>query len=204
MAKTRNMSDEEISFVRAMLAKGMRNDQVHFYFNRADRLISSGRIAQIRNGTYAKDVPAASDDELQAFLAEWESQHAAIYPKGPHSPTDVEYIEAMFVRKKSQWLVNAGESDVIECKLNYGVTAPVIRAIAGFANNKGGHILFGIRDNTNVVEGMSDDKFNTLDPAVLNSHLVSTLDPVPRVSRIAVNIGGKSVCLLYTSDAADE
>jgi hypothetical protein len=117
---------------------------VHFYFNRADRLISSGRIAQIRNGTYAKDVPAASDDELQAFLAEWESQHPAIYAKGPHSPTDAKYIGAMFVRKKSQWLVNAGESDVVECKLNYGVTAPVIRAIAGFANNKGGHILFGI------------------------------------------------------------
>jgi adenine deaminase len=58
MAKNRNMSDEEVGVVRAMLAKGMKNDHVHFYFNRADRLISSGRIAQIRNGSYAKDVPA--------------------------------------------------------------------------------------------------------------------------------------------------
>ncbi len=58
MAKNRNMSDEEVGVVRAMLAKGMKNDHVHFYFNRADRLINSGRIAQIRNGSYAKDVPA--------------------------------------------------------------------------------------------------------------------------------------------------
>jgi non-homologous end joining protein Ku len=55
----------------------MKNDQVHFYFNRADRIISSGRIAQVKNGSYAKDVPTASEDELQAFLAKWEADHAA-------------------------------------------------------------------------------------------------------------------------------
>jgi hypothetical protein len=59
----------------------MKNDQVHFYFNRADRLISSGRIAQVKNGSYAKDVPTASEDELQAFLAKWEADHAAVMTK---------------------------------------------------------------------------------------------------------------------------
>jgi hypothetical protein len=69
MAKKRNMTDVEVGLARAMLAKGMKNDQAHFYFNRADRLISSGRIAQIKDGSYAKDVAAASDDELAAFTA---------------------------------------------------------------------------------------------------------------------------------------
>jgi hypothetical protein len=83
MAKKRTMTDVEVGVVRAMLAKGMKNDQVHFYFNRVDRLISSGRIAQIKEGSYAKDVPPASDDELTAFVAKWDADHAAVFPKGP-------------------------------------------------------------------------------------------------------------------------
>jgi len=197
MAKGRNMSDREVGLVRAMLAKGMKNDQVHFYFNRADRLISSGRIAQIKNGSYAKDVPAANEDELQAFLVKWEADHATVYPKGPQSPTDVEYIQAMFEKRKTGWHVLSGETDVVECKLNYAVSGAILKAIAGLANNKGGHILFGVKDGTSVVDGMSDDKFHTLDPSILNSHLLSTLDPVPTIKKVALTIGGKSVGAIY-------
>jgi hypothetical protein len=197
MAKKRNMADVEVGLVRTMLAKGMKNDQVHFYFNHADRLISSGRIAQIKDGSYAKDVAAASDDELTAFIAKWDADHAAIYPKGPQSQTDIEYIEALFEKRKSSWCVRAGETDVVECKLNYAVSGKIIRAIAGLANNKGGHILFGIRDGANIVEGMSDDKFQTLDPALLTSHLVSFLDPVPTVARVSHTIGGKKIGVLH-------
>ncbi|MGY3131992.1 hypothetical protein ACVWZM_002674 [Bradyrhizobium sp. USDA 4501] len=197
MSKKRNMTDAEVGLARAMLAKGMKNDQVHFYFNRADRLISSGRIAQIKDGSYAKDVPAASDDELAAFIAKWDADHAAIYPKGPQSPTDIDYIEALFEKRKGGWYVRAGETEVVECKLNYAVSGKIIRAIAGLANNKGGHILFGIKDGANIVDGMSDDKFETLDPAILTSHLVSFLDPVPTVARVSHTIGGKKIGVLH-------
>ncbi len=197
MAKKRNMTDVEVGLVRAMLAKGMKNDQVHFYFNHADRLISSGRITQIKDGSYAKDVAAANDDELAAFLTKWDTEHAAIYPKGPQSPTDIEYIEALFEKRKSVWHVRAGETDRVECKLNYSVSGKVIRAIAGLANNRGGHILFGVKDGANTADGMTDDKFETLDPSMLNSHLVSFLDPVPRVARVSIVIGGKKIGVLY-------
>ena len=169
------MTDEEVGLARAMLAKAMKNDHVHFYFNRVDRLISSGRIAQIKEGSYAKDVAAATEDELAAFTAKWDADHAAIYPKGPQSPTDLEYIVALFEKRKNTWHVRSGETDVVECKLNYAVNGKIIRAIAGLANNKGGHILFGVKDKGLLVEGMSDDKFETLDPKVLNSHLVSPI-----------------------------
>ena len=191
------MSDEEVGLVRAMLVRGMKNDQVHFYFNRADRLISSGRIAQIKSSSYAKDVPPASDDELEAFLAKWEADHAAVYLKGPQSPTDLEYIRAMFEKRKTSWHVRSGETDVVECKLNYAVSGAILKAIAGLANNKGGHILFGVKDGTSVVEGMSDDKFHTLDPSILNSHLLSTLDPVPTIKKVTLSIGGKHVGAIY-------
>src|ERR1700736_1582904 len=114
MAKKRNMTDAEVSLARAMLAKGMKNDAVHFYFNRVDRLISSGRIAQIKDGSYAKDVAPASDDELASFVTKWDAEHAAIYPQGPQSPTDIEFIEALFEKRKSSWHVRSGETDIVE------------------------------------------------------------------------------------------
>ena len=203
MGRNRNMSDEEVALVRAMLAKGLKNDQIHFYFNRADRLISSGRIAQIKGGEYAKSIPPAEDDELHAFLAKWKAEHAAVYREGPHSPTDVDYVRALFEKRKAAWYVRNGETDVVECKVNYAVSGAVLKAIAGLANNKGGHILFGIQDGTGAVVGMSDNKFQTLDPSILNSHLLSTLDPVPSLTKIALSIGGKSVGALYVDKHPD-
>lgn len=70
MARQRSMSDEEIGLAKAMLARGMRNDAVHFYFNRVDRLISSGRIAQIRAGKYGASVPATEPEALDQFIEE--------------------------------------------------------------------------------------------------------------------------------------
>ena len=44
MTRQRNITDEEICLIKAMLKLKIPNDKVHFYFNRADRLVSSGRI----------------------------------------------------------------------------------------------------------------------------------------------------------------
>jgi hypothetical protein len=131
------------------------------------------------------------------FTAKWDADHAAIYPKGPQSPTDIQYIDALFEKRKNAWHVRSGETDVVECKLNYAVNGKIIRAIAGLANNKGGHILFGVKDKGLLVEGMSDDKFETLYPKVLNSHLVSFLDPVPRGARVSHVIDGKKIGALH-------
>jgi len=76
MAKQRNLSDDEIGIVKAMLRKGWRNDVIHYYFNKPDRLISSGRITQIKNGKYGASVEEAQPEELEAFLAAWQDPKA--------------------------------------------------------------------------------------------------------------------------------
>jgi hypothetical protein len=58
--RKRNIADEEIALIKAMLQREIANDRIHFYFNRADRLVSSGRITQIKQGKYGKHVPEAS------------------------------------------------------------------------------------------------------------------------------------------------
>jgi hypothetical protein len=130
---------------------------------------------KLRTAATRRDVPAASEDELEAFLSKWETDHATVDAKGPQSPTDVEYVKAMFEKRKTSWHVRSGETDVVERKRNYAVSGAILKAIAGLANNKGGHILFGVKDGASVVERMSDDKFHTLDPSILSRHLLSTL-----------------------------
>ena len=80
MAKQRNLSDAEIAIVKAMLRKGWRNDVIHFYFNKPDRLISPGRITQIKKGKYGASVEEAQPEELEAFLSAREDSTAKSPP----------------------------------------------------------------------------------------------------------------------------
>ena len=75
MSRKRNITDEEIGLIKAMLKLKIPNDKVHFYFNRADRLVSSGRITQIKQGKYGGDVVEADHAAVDAFIAEWDKSH---------------------------------------------------------------------------------------------------------------------------------
>jgi hypothetical protein len=55
---------EEVRARKAMLGNGWRNDAIHYYFSRPDRLISSGRIAQIEAGKYGAAVEEAQPEDL--------------------------------------------------------------------------------------------------------------------------------------------
>jgi hypothetical protein len=137
MPKSRSLSDDEIAIAKAMLQKGWRNDAIHFYFNRADRLISSGRIAQIKTGRYGASVEEASTEELDSFLAAWEDPKTQ--PPPSLSAVDQKVLRPMFVRQSGNWKLVAGETDRAECKANFRLQpedrfSKAIRAIAGLAN----------------------------------------------------------------------
>lgn len=46
MAK-RNINDDEIALIKAMIQRGMKNKDIQFFFNRPDRAVNSGRITDI-------------------------------------------------------------------------------------------------------------------------------------------------------------
>lgn len=200
--RSRSMTDEEIGLAKAMLADGIKNDAVHFYFNRADRLLSPGRITQIKQGKYGAAVPPASRAEVDAFIADWKSrQPVGAVPTTGH-PADAETIAALFELEGGSWRVRLGETDKAECKLNFRLApldrfAGVIKTIAGFANNKGGYVLFGVRDETLIAEGLKEPLFADTDPAEINRALVGSLDPVPHVTKVTAAIGGAVIGVFY-------
>lgn len=198
MAK-RNITDEEIGLIKAMLKRGMRNDEAHFHFNRQDRLISPGRIAQIKSGKYGGSVAAADGVALDRFLAAFRQRSGVLSaPAAPSAPD----LSRMFRQDAAGvWKLEGGETDRTECKLTFRVTpdtrfGEVVKAIAGMANNKGGMIFFGVRDKTMVLEGLADDHFDKTDPATINRALASALDPVPHITKSAIVLDGKMVGVL--------
>jgi hypothetical protein len=195
------MIDDEIALAKAMLGRGLKNDVVHFYFNRADRLISSGRIAQIRSGKYGGTVPEAAPEILDAFLLDRATAHAA---ETPGSSAERTALRGLFSQVAGAWHLLPGETDRIECKRGFRLSpqerfADIIRSVAGLANNSGGYIFIGIANGTYAVEGLPDDRFVNADPAEINRLLVSSLDPVPQVTSSVLEVGGRKIGVLHVA-----
>ncbi|MEQ8267792.1 MAG: ATP-binding protein [Parvibaculum sp.] len=199
--RQRTMTDKEIGLAKAMLNRGLRNDEIHFYFNRADRLISSGRIAQIKKNKYGASIAEASPEELNAFLLEWETLKELASNAHRSLPRDTRTLRSMFKDTGAGWIAVSSESDQIEYKKSFQLRpdhrfSDIVRSIAGLANNKGGYIFIGVEDRTFKVTGLSDENFLKMDPAEINRTLASALDPVPHVTKSTIHVGGLDVGVL--------
>lgn len=203
--RKRSITDEEIALIKAMVRLGVPNDKVHFYFNRADRMVSSGRITQIKQGGYGSDVEQADQAAVDAFLADWEKRNTnsvngadAIRRRTNHN-----VIRALFEKrgKKGSFLI-AGETDQAECKENFWLKpqerfARSLRSIAGLANNKGGYVFFGVKDKTYEVIGLRDNTFKNADNAEFSQIITTALDPAPRYEIACLEIDGKTIGVIY-------
>jgi len=207
MSKPRkwNIVDEEVSLIKGMLRQKIPNDRVHFYFNRDDRLLSSGRITQIKQGKYGGDIEEADQAAVDAFIADWEKRQraAASRDDDSRSPTSHEVILALFEQRgRKSWFLVAGETDQVECKTGFCLKpqerfADPLRSIAGLANNKGGYVFFGVKDKTYEVVGLRDDTFKTTDSAEFSRVITTALDPVPQYEIACLEIDGKTIGVIY-------
>ncbi|WP_237152084.1 ATP-binding protein [Oryzibacter oryziterrae] len=216
MAK-RSITDTEIGLIKAMLARGMANDKVHFYFNRPDRLISSGRITQIKQRKYGGEVAAASDPDLDAFIAAaaeggTAGGGAVSTPKTEElkGPLHPEVIAAHFTQDEGgTWRLGCGETDEHECKGNFGFKHwhEWMRAIAALANNRGGYIFFGVHDKHEPAVGEDDKSYSVIglqsgefakaDPSDFSKLTKSYLDPTPTVRTTTISIGSETIGVMY-------
>ncbi|MFG1432124.1 ATP-binding protein [Xanthobacter sp. V2C-8] len=208
MAK-RSISDSEIGLIKSMLAKGMKNKDIQFYFNRPDRAVNSGRVSQIKTGSYGPEVPPASTSELDVFLSSHTST-TILRETSPLDPFANKILDSMFTECESKaWRLKCGETDIHECKTSFGFKhcGEWIRAVAALSNNKGGYIFFGAhdKDTTNcsdddgnyLVVGLKNDIFSKADPAEFTRIIRSNLDPTPTVRTTTVRVGGRTVGVMH-------
>jgi Putative DNA-binding domain len=216
-----SITDEEIALIKAMLGRGMKNKNIQFFFNRYDRAVNSGRITGIKNGNYGNsaNIAAATETELDDFLSRREtaSPIGAVripvlgkVPSPNHGPIDIQTLLPMFGQDLNGiWRFKLGETDEHECKLNFGFkhAGLWLRAIAALANNRGGYVFFGVHDKEETplpgldksyaVAGMTDNVFESADPADFAIKIKSALDPTPRVQIAKLSISDKLIGVIY-------
>ena len=196
----RSITDEEIGFIKALLARGERNVDIQFYFNRQDRPVNSGRISQIRNGTYGPQVPAASQADLTNFLANFQLAAVGVANQGAATPTIAERAAQRFEqRADGNWYLSDGETTEQECKAEFDPKKmnPLVRAIAALANNKGGFIFLGVNNAGCQVAGLPDDTFDNTDIVRISDKVKNFLVPTPDFVKETIQIGGMNVGVLY-------
>lgn len=217
----RSITDDEISLIKGMLARGMQNKNIQFYFNRPDRAVNSGRITGIAKGIYsnAATIPPAPDSVIDAFIAQHSGAPlapgpglpAATAPPPPPSTPVSESVVAQLFHQGTDgvWRLKEGESDITECKAGFGLkhSHQWVKAIAALSNNRGGYVLFGVADGGHkgaagqdlsyAVVGLGTDEFSKVDPAEITNKLRSILDPTPRIEIAARQIGSTTIGVIH-------
>lgn len=205
----RSITDEEIGLIKAMLARGMKNKDIQFYFNRQDRAVNSGRITGIRDRSYGPEVPKASDEALSEFIKKFAAPQLSAPgivietpTLGPRDAMDEKVLRSFFNCDESGvWRCSVGETDEFECKEGFSLRnfGKPLRTIAGFANNRGGYLFFGVKDKPDgfAVCGLADDRFTETDQNKFSQTIRSVLEPTPRFRVATLQLDSLTVGVIY-------
>lgn len=192
-----------------MLARGMANKAIQFYFNRQDRAVNSGRISGIKHRDYGPEVPQASDEALSAFMANFASPELSApgivvktAPVAPLDAMDEKMLRSFFSKvANGVWCCTAGETDEFECKEGFSLRnfSKPLRTIAGFANNRGGYLFFGVKDKPLgfAVSGLADDRFTDTDQNKFSQTIRSVLEPTPRFRVASLKLDALTVGVIH-------
>jgi hypothetical protein len=115
-------------------------------------------------------------------------------------PFSQENLNRIFVLSpKNPDRVLSRENSSLEFKESFGYRSlhKHMRSAAGFANARGGYIVYGIKDKPHVLTGLSGTEFSELDPERLCQFFLEYFDPEIKWDRHIHELGGKSFGLLY-------
>lgn len=113
---------------------------------------------------------------------------------------------AELVRIKGNTLFHR-EGQELEFKeqFNLSALADYFRDFAAFSNNRGGHLIHGIKDTPRTLTGLSAksiDQFEKLDPEKVTGYLLEIFSSDIRWEAALINIGGSSLGVFKIYEAA--
>ena len=106
------------------------------------------------------------------------------------------------IRKKSHYiqdLILEGEHEHQDFKYQITDARKIARSIAAFANNSGGHLLIGVKDNGNIAGVRSEEEIYMIETAAQ-----MYCRPEQKVSFKVFNINGKSVVKADIAEAQEK
>ncbi len=95
------------------------------------------------------------------------------------------------------------ESGLVEFKesFNWGSKDKYCKSMSAFANNKGGFIVFGVKDNPRELVGLGSDNFENLDEGNITQYLNGVFSPEIEFSKFIMNIKNKKIGIIHISES---
>jgi len=119
-------------------------------------------------------------------------------------PFSKEKLERIFRIKGNRIL--SRESSTLEFKESFNWASKYIygKTIAAFANNKGGYIIYGIKNRPHEIIGLKNDRFENIDPAEITAFLNEYFSPEVRWEKHVHEIQGKKLGIIYVYEAEEK
>lgn len=88
-------------------------------------------------------------------------------------------VKKIFASFTASGTLKSRESNTVEFKesFNKGNTAKYAKTMAAYANNRGGYIIFGVKDNPRSVIGLSNNNFDNLNQEQFTEAINSLFSP---------------------------
>jgi hypothetical protein len=132
---------------------------------------------------------AAAADGIQASSAPFSTLHLnQIFQVSPRQPDRL-------ISRESGWLE-------FKSSFNWAGREEYARTIAAFANNKGGYLVFGVKDKPHVVVGIDTKKFEAVDPTDISRYFNDVFAVEIDWEAKTVEFAGKTLLLFYVFPAA--
>lgn len=95
------------------------------------------------------------------------------------------------------------ESGWLEFKesFNWNSKDKYAKSMVAFANNKGGYIVFGVKDRPRDLVGLKSNNFEDVDEAKITSYLNDVFAPEIIFEKFVIKVNAKRIGLLYTQQA---
>lgn len=206
MAKTlKTLNDIEIAIIKKLVEQGKPSQEIMGIINikrgKPELHVNFGRISDIKNGKTkrALDIEPATDAELEEFLKEdTENKKKDI--------SEIENISKLFpIKSQNPLILDISETDMLECKESFSKDEKnLLRPLCALANNKGGYILYGVKDKTWEVVGIkekSKQKFLEWDLQSLDSVVLNYLSCGIEVNKNIVSLYGMEIAVLKVEPA---
>jgi hypothetical protein len=204
-----SLTDFEVSIIRGLRHRhdGISNQKILGLLNAVRRAegradTNGGRVSEVKNNRpQYHGIVAAADDVVDAFTEK------ATLPQAPSaplvSPVAASVMNKLFVSDPADSSKLAlTETDMIECKESFGGGwNNYIKAIAAFSNNRGGYLLFGVKDKTWEIIGINGAKFAALDRKDINQTLRSSLSCGIDFETTVLKFDGKAVGVMFVYPA---
>lgn len=106
--------------------------------------------------------------------------------------------------KRNGYKILTRESNTIEFKESFHNIEKYAKTMAAFANNKGGFIVFGIKDKPRKLVGLSNSNFEELDEATITQFLNSHFSPEIQFKKYVSEEKTKEIGVLEIEESKDK